>query len=60
MLKDYEELRNNFSKIKSQKEKIENLSDEQKNKISDLNKEIKTLHNLLEKKINQNKRKKKI
>ena len=58
ILKDYEELSNDFSQMKKQKEKIESLTDEQKTKIIDLNKQIKTLHNLLEETIKQQKRKK--
>ena len=55
LLKDYEELSNDFSKLKSQKEKIESISEEQKNKILDLNQEIKSLHNTLEKVLNKQK-----
>jgi hypothetical protein len=57
LLKDYEELSNDFNKIKAQKEKIESFSEEQKNKISELTKEIKSLHNLLKETINQQKQK---
>ncbi len=58
ILKDYEELSSDFSQMKKQKEKIESLTDEQKTKIIDLNKQIKTLHNILEETIKQQKRKK--
>ena len=47
LLKDYEELNNDFNKIKNQKEKLESITEEQKRKISDLTKEVKDLRNLL-------------
>jgi hypothetical protein len=58
ILKDYEELNSNYSKLKTQKEKFQSLSEEQKVKINELNKEIKNLNNLLEKSKNRNKQKK--
>ena len=54
LLKDYEELNNDFNKLKSQKEKIESISEEQKRKISDLTKEVKDLRNLLKNYLNKN------
>ena len=58
LLKDYEELNNNFLKLKKQKEKAESLSEEQKLKILNLKNELKGLRSLLEKTINQQKRNK--
>ena len=54
LLKDYEELNTDFNKIKIQKEKIESISEEQKRKISELNKEVKDLRNLLKNYLNKN------
>ena len=54
LLKDYEELNNDFIKIKNQKEKIESISEDQKRKISDLTKEVKDLRNLLKNYLNKN------
>ena len=56
ILKDYEELNNDFTQIKKLKEKIESLTEEQKTKINNWNKQIKKLHNLLEETIKQQKR----
>ena len=58
VLKDYEELSNNFLKLKKQKEKAESLSEEQKSKILNLKNELKAMHNLLEETIKKQKRKK--
>ena len=52
LLKDYEELNNDFNKIRLEKEKYESSSDEQKRKISELTKEVKDLRNLLKNYLN--------